>query len=523
MMKTIPALIFSLLLFTALTTFAAEQAPNIIVILADDLGYGDLHRDGGLPPTPNCDRLATEGMRFTDAHTTSSVCTPTRYGILTGRYNWRSTLKKSVLFGLDQPLIPTSRLTLPAFLKKQDYHTAIVGKWHLGLGWQKLPNGEKRQALSGKTEGEGWDIDYSKKVSGGPTTLGFDESYIIPASLDMFPYVYLKNDKPTQVATVTKAFFRPGPSGADFEAIKCLRDFARESRTYIKTRAAKKDQPFFLYLPLTSPHTPIVPSAAWQGKSGIGSYGDFLMETDWVVGEVLAELDAQKLAKNTMVIFVTDNGCSPAAKIPGLVAQGHKPNGALRGHKADIYEGGHRIPFIVRWPAKVKPGSTAHQTICTSDIFATVADINGQLDTIPANAAEDSFSLLPILTGDNSGKAIRPFTIHHSINGSFAIRKGKWKLALCPGSGGWSTPKPKKALKDLTLPNVQLFDLEADLAEQHNLQDQHPELVKQLVNELATAINKGRTTPGPKQNNEGYPDTFSQRVLKEFPILAEKK
>ena len=522
-MKTVKRLFFIVLLTSAQLTFAAPQPPNIIVILADDLGYGDLHHGGGLPPTPHCDRLASEGMRFTDAHTTSSVCTPTRYGILTGRYNWRSPLKKSVLFGLDEPLIPTSRLTMPAFLKLQNYRTAVVGKWHLGLGWHKLPNGEVRQAKSGETKGKGWDIDYSKKVKGGPLALGFDESYIIPASLDMFPYVYLKNDKSTQEADVTKAFHRPGPSGADFEAINCLRDFARESRAYIKTRATEKDKPFFLYLPLTSPHTPIVPSEAWQGKSGIGSYGDFLMETDWVVGEVLDELDKHQLADNTMVVFVTDNGCSPAAKIPDLVAQGHKPNGALRGHKADIYEGGHRVPFIVRWPAKVKAGNTADQTICTSDLFATVADINGKLDTLPANAAEDSFSLLPVLTGKNGGKAIRPFTIHHSINGSFAIRRGKWKLALCPGSGGWSAPKPNKALKDKTLASVQLFDLETDLSEQNNLQDKHPDIVKELVNELATAINKGRTTPGPRQSNEGYPDTFHQRVLSEFPVLAGKK
>ena len=522
-MKTFIFSFFTLLLATTQITFAAEQAPNVIVILADDLGYGDLHHDGGLPPTPHCDQLAAEGMSFTDAHTTSSVCTPTRYGILTGRYNWRSRLKKSVLFGLDEPLIPSSRLTMPAFLKQQDYHTAIVGKWHLGLGWQKLPNGETRKAKSGETKGKGWDFDYSKKVKGGPLALGFDESYIIPASLDMFPYVYLKNDKPTQEATVTKAFFRPGPSGADFEAINCLRDFARESRDYIKARAANKDKPFFLYLPLTSPHTPIVPSKAWQGKSGIGSYGDFLMETDWVVGEVLDELDKNKLAGDTIVIFVTDNGCSPAAKIPDLVAQGHKPNGALRGHKADIYEGGHRVPFIVRWPGTVKAGSTFDQTICTSDIFATIADINGKLETLPASAAEDSFSFLSALKSENKTKAIRPFTIHHSINGSFAIRKGKWKLALCPGSGGWSEPKPNKALKNMELPNVQLFNLEADLGEQNNVQGKHPDIVNELVKDLATAIDNGRTTQGSSQSNDGYPNTFSERVLKEFPVLAEKK
>ncbi len=518
-MKTIARLLSVLFLFAAPAGMAADQNPNIIVILADDLGYGDLHHDGGLPPTPHCDRLAAEGMRFTDAHTTSSVCTPTRYGILTGRYNWRSPLKKGVLYGLDEPLIPTSRLTLPAFLQQQNYHTAVVGKWHLGLGWHKLPKGETRKAASGRTEGEGWDIDYSRKVAGGPTALGFDQSYIIPASLDMFPYVYLRNDKPTEQATVTKAFHRPGPAGAHFEAINCLRDFARESRAYIETRAAEKDQPFFLYLPLTSPHTPIVPSEAWQGKSGIGPYGDFLMESDWVVGEVLAELDKQQLADDTLVVFVTDNGCSPAAKIPELVNRGHHPNGTLRGHKADIYEGGHRVPFIVRWPGKVEAGSAFDQTICTVDIFATLADITGKLPSLPADSAEDSFSFLPALNGQAG--ATRPFTIHHSINGSFAIRKGKWKLALCPGSGGWSQPRPRKALEDPSLPNVQLFDLETDLGEQKNLQDRHPDVVKKLVADLAAAIDNGRTTQGPRQSNDGYPDTFPQRVLKEFPALTE--
>ena len=310
----------------------ASNKPNVIFILADDLGYGDLSHADGRAGTPHCDRLAREGMRFTDAHTTSSVCTPTRYGIVTGRYNWRSTLKKGVLWGLSEPLVAADRLTTPKFLQQNGYHAGVVGKWHLGLGWQMLPNGEKRQAKTGPTKGDGWQIDYGKKVSGGPLAIGFDESFIIPASLDMFPYVYLQNDKPTAWATVTKAFHRPGPCAEDFEAINCLRDFAREAGAFIDARAKERDKPFFLYLPLSSPHTPIVPSKPWQGKSDIGKYGDFLMETDWVVGEVLQALDRHRLAKDTIVIFATDNGCSPAAKIPALVAKGHKPNADWRGH-----------------------------------------------------------------------------------------------------------------------------------------------------------------------------------------------
>ncbi len=515
---------FRFFVLLCITVFAvsAKDAPNVIYILADDLGYGDLSHAGGKAATPHCDRLAREGMRFTDAHTTSSVCTPTRYGILTGRYNWRSTLKKSVLWGLSKPLIEPKRLTVAGFLQKHGYHTGVVGKWHLGLGWHELPNGEKRKSKTGPTRGDGWQIDYDKKVDGGPLAIGFDESYIIPASLDMFPYLYLKNDKPTAWANTTKAFHRPGPAAEDFEAVNCLINFARESRTYIASRAKSK-KPFFLYLPLTSPHTPIVPSKKWQGKSSIGKYGDFLMETDWVVGEVLAELDKQKLADNTIVIFTADNGCSPAAKIPDLVKKGHKPNANWRGHKADIYEGGHRVPFLVRWPGKVKAGSTSAETICTTDLFATLADLLGQSKTIPVSAAEDSFSFLPALQGIDHRKPLRPFTIHHSINGSFAIRHGDWKLILCPGSGGWSAPRPAQALKNKILPAIQLYNLANDPAERTNLYPlpKNKKLAAMLVGKLNDAIRYGRTNPGPPQSNEGWPATFHARVMAEFPYLKK--
>lgn len=514
------ALLTILVLATGLAKSLALDRPNVIYILADDLGYGDLSHAGGKAPTPHCDRLAREGMRFTDSHTTSSVCTPTRYGIVTGRYNWRTHLKSGVLWGLSEPLIPEDRFTVAKLLQQNHYHTAVVGKWHLGLGWQMLPKGEKRQAKTGPTKGDGWQIDYGKKVDGGPLAIGFDESFIIPASLDMYPYVYLKNDKPTEWATVTKAFHRPGPSGEKFEAIDCLRDFAREATQYIDARAKAKGKPFFLYLPLTSPHTPIVPAKRWQGKSGLGSYGDFLMETDWIVGEVLKALDRNKLVENTMVIFTADNGCSPQAKIPRLIKQGHKPNADWRGHKADIFEGGHRTPFLVRWPAKVKPSTVSNQTICTTDLFATLDDIIGNRKKLPDNAAEDSFSFLPALLGQADARA-RPFTIHHSINGSFAIRRGKWKLILCPGSGGWSAPRPNNAKKNPKLPLVQLHDLESDPAEKNNLQAKHPKLVVELVETLAKAIKNGRTTPGPNQANEGHPNTFDKRLLAEFTALAE--
>ncbi|MGB0775323.1 MAG: sulfatase-like hydrolase/transferase [Akkermansiaceae bacterium] len=296
--------------------------------------------------------------------------------------------------------------------------------------------------------------------------------------------------------------------------MKCLEDFARESVAFINTQA-KTEKPFFLYLPLTSPHTPIVPSKKWQGKSSIGKYGDFVMETDWVVGEVLKALDANKIAKNTLIVFSTDNGCSPAAGIPNLIKKGHKPNGNLRGHKADIYEGGHRVPFIVRWPGKVAQGSTNKRTICSADFFATAAEVLGE--KLPDNAAEDSFSFLPSLLG--KAQDAKPYTIHHSINGSFAIRKGKWKLCLCPGSGGWSSPKPNKAWKDNNAHPVQLFDLDADPAEKTNLAEKNPDVVKDLMTLMKASIKNGRSTPGKPQKNDTPIPPFHEKVRKAYPIL----
>ena len=491
--------------------------PNFVFILADDMGYGDVAHAGGKIATPHLDQLRAEGMRFTDAHTTSSVCTPTRYGILTGRYNWRSPLKKHVLFPPARSIMDPTRLTVAGFLKDRGYRTCVIGKWHLGLNWNMLDQPAK--ATTGPTKGSCWNIDFSKPPQQGPLKLGFTHDFLFPASLDMAPYLYLRNDVPVGIPTVSKGWNRQGPATADFEARNCLSDFARESRSFIKSSVEAKS-PFFLYLPLTSPHTPIVPSKRWQGKSPLGNYGDFVMETDWVVGEVIKELAAQGVAENTFVLFTTDNGCSPAAKIGDLVAKGHKPNADWRGHKADIYEGGHRVPFLVRWPGRVAPNSTYDLTVCTTDFFATAADILGEASKIPQNAAEDSFSFLAALDHPERSTPTRTFTIHHSINGSFAVRKGPWKLCLCPGSGGWSAPRPNVALKDKSLPPIQLFHMADDPAESKNLQDEHPEIVRDLVDDLYFAILHGRSRSGLPSVNEGWPNTFPPKILARFPRLA---
>ncbi|WP_082379441.1 sulfatase family protein [Pseudalgibacter alginicilyticus] len=504
-MNTYLKSLYCFLLVACISTskMQAQDTPNIIFIFADDMGIGDISNNYGKAHTPHLDRLVNEGMQFTDAHTSSSVCTPSRYSLLTGRYNWRTRLANHV-FGnpTEAPLIKKEEVTVASFLKEAGYHTACIGKWHLGIGWQTIADYKNKEGQ----EGKGWNIDYSKPAI-TPTSNGFDYFFGITASLDMPPYVYIENEYATNIPIVTKAFPRKGAATADFEAIDCLRDFAKKSVAYIDERA-KNDKPFFLYLPLTSPHTPIVPSKKWQGKSSIGKYGDFIMETDWVVGEVLKTLDKHDLNENTLVIFSTDNGCSPAAKITDLIEKGHYPNGNLRGHKADIYEGGHRVPFIVRWPSVVKAGTKTDRLTCTTDFISTCSEILGT--PLDDASGVDGISFLPTLKNPSIND--REAIVHHSINGSFAIRKGGWKLAICPGSGGWSYPRAGKTPSGL--PPVQLFNLSKDLEEKHNLQAEHPEKVKELINLLQSYVDAGRSTPGMPQQNDREINIYAEDIAK---------
>lgn len=495
---------------TLLTSVAtAAQSPNFIFILADDLGYGDvkcLNPEGRIA-TPNMDRIAREGVIFTDAHTPSSVCTPTRYGTLTGRYNWRTKLQSGVLGGLSPRLIEPGRQTVATVLKTQGYHTAAVGKWHLGMDWV-LKAGQTVSELTIESREQAWSADFTQPAKNGPNAVGFDHYFGISASLDMVPYCFIQNDRvtvqPTEdreiemVQGLADKFTRKGPAAPGFTGYEVLPTFIDQAIRWISGKAAdaKSGKPFFLYLPLTSPHTPILPNPAWRGKSGLNQYGDFVMETDAEVGRLLRALDEQGLSENTFLVLTSDNGCSPSANYPELLAKGHNPSGAFRGHKADIYEGGHRVPFLVRWPAKVKAGQTTAQLTCLTDFTATVADI---LDVkLPDNTAEDSFSFLPALFGESSTSK-RESLVHHSIGGYFAIREGDWKLALCPGSGGWSQPRPGQEPADA--PKVQLFNLREDIGETQNLEAKHPEIVARLTQKLEALIANGRSTPGAAQAN----------------------
>ncbi len=493
---------------------ARPALPNFVLIVADDLGYGDVAalNPGCKIRTPNIDRIAREGVVFTDAHSGSAVCTPTRYGILTGRYCWRTRLQRGVLWGYSPPLIPPDRLTLASLLKRHGYRTGAFGKWHLGLGWQTTDG----KPLSDRSTEKGENVDYSRPIVGGPTDLGFDVFFGIPASLDMVPYVYIENDRvveaPTEriAASSGYAFYRGGPIAPGFRHVEVLPTLTKKVTEFIRESVRRQpSKPFFAYFALTSPHTPILPTDKFLRKSGIGPYGDFVMETDWAVGQVLDVLDELGVAENTLVVFTSDNGCSPAANFEHLAEFGHHPSYVFRGYKADIYEGGHRIPFLARWLGKIRPGSQCSDTVCLTDFLRTMAAVVRA--ELPEDAGEDSYNILPDLLGTAEGP-IREATVHHSINGSFSIRRGRWKLELCPGSGGWSEPRPKKA-RELGLPKIQLYDLNQDIGERRNVADQYPWVVYELTALLDSYVKRGRSTPGPPQKNDVEVDIW--RVIRE--------
>lgn len=463
------------------------KKPNIVYILTDDLGYGDVkvNNPNGKIKTPHLDKLAAQGMNFTDAHTNSSVCTPTRYGIMTGRYAWRTHLKNGVIMGYDQALIEDDRLTVGSFLQKQSYDTALIGKWHLGWDWT-LKNGEKNVSTPNRwnilqSNANDENVDFSKPVTRGPDTNGgFSYYFSACGSLDMAPYVYVENNMPLSVPTKTTVsrtkygWWRKGMTADDFKHDESTPEYMRRSIAYIKEKA-KTDKPFFLYIPLPSPHTPILPTKPFQGKSAINPYADFVMQVDWTVGQIVKAIDDSGIGENTLIIFTSDNGCSPAAKINELKKKGHDPHPGLRGTKADIWEGGNRVPFIVRWQDQIKAGQTNDQLIGVTDLLATVADIcNKELGKDQGN---DSISMLPTFL--NPKTKTRNDFIVHSVSGVFGLRLNKWSFIDGPGSGGWSKPKDKDAIKQ-GLPSVQLYNLATDLGQQNNLQAENPEKVKYM-------------------------------------------
>ena len=485
MMRAIRFLVFSLALCTLAVVWAAcggsEQAappPNIVVILADDMGYGDpgaWNPDSKIP-TPHIDRLAAEGMRFTDAHSPSAVCTPTRYGLLTGRYAWRTRLTQGVLVGYSPNLIDTTRLTLPAMLRQAGYATAGIGKWHLGLG-------------------DADRTDYARPLRPGPVSLGFDYYFGIPSSLDFEPYVWFENDRVERLPTDSieasrpcckEDFYRGGAIAPDFRHVDVLPRTVEKSVEYVMQAG---DKPFFLYVPFSAPHTPWLPTEPFQGSSGAGTYGDFAVQVDAGVGDIINALDEAGVADNTLVVFTSDNG---AHWLPEEIEMfDHRANLNWRGMKADIHEGGHRVPFVVRWPGRIRAGSVSHELISLVDLMATFASVTGQ--ALPDDAGEDSYDLMPVLLGEPLEGPIREAAVHHSVTGAFAIRQGSWKLIEGLGSGGFTQPvSVEPGPGD---PLGQLYHLRDDPGETNNLYAEHPEVVERLSALLNRYREQGYSRP----------------------------
>jgi arylsulfatase A len=490
--------------------------PNVVIIYADDLGYGDVqcyNRERGKIATPHIDRLAAQGMRFTDGHSSSGVCSPSRYTLLTGRYHWRTRLQSGIVGLWGPPLIQPDRLTVANLAQQHGYRTACIGKWHLGWDW---PIPEARAALfkqrprgSVATSNEQravWREVFSQPIGGGPTARGF-HTYFGTDVPNWPPFCFIENDRtmgiPSQFLPAellgNQQASNQGPALKDWKLESILPTLVDRAEVFIAESSARPE-PYFLYLPLTSPHTPLAVNEAWRGRSGLHRYADFVMETDAAVGQVLQAVEKSGEAENTLVLFTSDNGCAPYIGVAELEQKGHFSSGPLRGYKSDAWEGGHRVPFIVRWPQVVKPGSECHQLVHQADLIATLADM---LETkLPADAGEDSFSLLPLLQGHD--QPVRLTAVSCSVQGLASLRSGDWKYIAGAGSGGWSKGGEPDA-------PVQLYHLAEDLGETNNLAKIKPEKLAELQAMFEEIISRGRSTPGEPQSNDVPVRRFAPR------------
>jgi arylsulfatase A-like enzyme len=483
--------------------------PNVVVIFADDLGYGDVgcFNPASRIATPRIDRLAAEGVRFTDAHTASSVCTPSRYALLTGRYCWRTRLQRGVLMGFDPPLIEAGRPTIASILAKAGYDTAAVGKWHVGMTFTKKDGQPIRPGQGGLRDGKL--IDFTVPVTDSPIDAGFGSFFGCSAcpTTDWL-YTYFDGSRPTALPTEQFAGYegfwrwnRPGVKSPDFEFENVDLKLAETSVRFIEQHAkSSPGRPFFLYHAASAAHLPAIPAKSFEGKSGIGPLGDLIVEFDWVVGQIVDAIERSGAADNTLVIVTSDNG--PETCFLKMKADhGHDSAGGLRGMKRDNWEGGHRVPFIAKWPGHIAPGRVEHETLCLTDLFATFASLADA--ALPQNAGEDSYDMSPALLGLPRTQPIREATIHHSAEGKFAIRQGNWKLLMHQESGGWNYRNGEIAidppLDDPEAPG-QLYDLSNDPGERKNLYQERPEIVSKLTALLERYRSEGRSAPSPGAN-----------------------
>lgn len=492
------------LCFAGVNFAQPHDRPNIILVLADDLGYGDISglNEQSKITTPNIDKMCQQGIVFTDAHAASALSTPSRYALMTGRYPWRTTLKQGVLDGYSKPMIPADRKTIASMISDNGYRTACIGKWHLGWEWTPASVNSKEKT----------NVDFSKPLSSGPTERGFDYFFGIPSSLDMAPYVYVENNKvvtmPDHIMPPQKGLklMHGGVAGAGFKEEDCLPELTRRSLNFINDQK-HAGKPFFLYLPLTAPHTPVLPAEEFRGKTSVGDYGDFVVMVDDMIRQIVEALKTNEMYENTILIFTSDNGCAPYAGVKDLEKLGHFPSYIYRGYKADVYEGGHRIPLIISWGSRFS-NIVDSSLVSLTDFYATFADMFGY--NCKKNEAEDSYSFWPVLAV--KGKTSRKDLVSVSGNGFFSIRTPRYKLVFTAGSGGWSYPRTSQEMKDLPL--MQFFDMWSDPSEQNNLINvaKYSDVVKKMSLKMCKYVESGRSTPGSKVKND-TPNDWDQTKL----------
>ncbi len=484
---------------------AAETPPNIVILYADDMGYGDLgaNNPDSKIPTPSLDKLAEQGMRFTDGHSSSGICTPSRYAMLTGRYHWRKF--HGIVQSFGPPSFDDEELTLPEMLKAKGYRTACIGKWHLGWNWDdiKKPKAKPEKGTAKRNPVYAPDeFDWSKPISGGPLSHGFD--YYFGDDVPNFPpYAWMENNRviteptvPLKITPETKEGnweARKGPMVADWDFYDVVPTLGERAVKWVAEQKGKEG-PFFLYVPFNSPHAPIVPNDEFVGKSKANGYGDFMHQTDAICGDILKALDDNGFADNTLVVFTADNGAESYAFERVRQFQ-HVSSGPLRGLKRDIYEGGHRVPFIVRWPGKVKAGSVFDGMIGQVDLMATFADVVGA--ELPGDTAHDSHSMLKVFTDQVASP--RTESVQNTFAQSWAVRRGDWVLLTGKGREGYAgahhkVPEwyAKQEGYTKTKGEGELYNLAEDLGQKNNLYDQQPEKVKELTELLAKIRAKGQ-------------------------------
>ena len=488
--------------------------PNIVIIYADDMGYGDMscQNPESKISTPNLDRLASQGMRFTDAHSASGICSPSRYSLLTGRYHWRGHLTKGLVSQWGDPAIEKGRMTIASMLEQNGYYTACIGKWHLGEIWP-FKNGlgqadpTKHEWTASSINGKGnWTPDafnWNLPIKEGPISKGFDY-YYGTGVINFPPYTWIENDRvleePVDMLEMGKTKSaegtwecRPGPAAKNWDISKVPMQLMEQTVKWINNRK-KNAEPFFLYYALPSPHAPIIPDKQFQGKSRAGLYGDYMEETDWMVGRILKALEDNGFDKNTIVIFTSDNGPERYA-YQRIINFDHYSMGNWRGLKRDLWEGGHRVPFIIKYPGVVPSGVVNDELICQTDMMASIAafiDI-----TLPENAGEDSYNMVRVFKGEQSEKPVRDFIIYHSPEGSFAIRKDNWVLIEATSGEVSKEPdwvKQKFSYQSDTTPFV-LYKLNSDTRENKNLYNEYPEKVIELKALLEKSRKEGRSAP----------------------------